>query len=330
MQERSLPPTPRWMGIMLRIAGIYNVLWGAWVVLFPAHFWNLVKMPLPEYLFLWQCIGMIVGVYGVGYWVAAKDPARHWPIVLVGFLGKVFGPIGFLDAWLRLGTLPAHFGIVNIFNDLVWLVPFALVLVHAAKVATFTREREMMEKTKLAKVGAMNVRDAMKQATVSFAAGQASMSLDALSERQPVLIVFLRHLGCTFCREALADLNAQRARIEASGTAMCIVSMADEASTRALAAKYGLPDIAIVSDNAKTLYNAFELERGTLSQLFGFRMVLRGVQAGVFAKHGVGMLAGDGFQLPGAFVVHKGKVVRAYQHKDAADRPDYCELTAAS
>ena len=48
---------------------------------------------------------MIVGVYGVGYWIAGDDPYRHWPIVLVGFLGKAFGPVGFATALAR-GVFP--------------------------------------------------------------------------------------------------------------------------------------------------------------------------------------------------------------------------------
>lgn len=32
------------MKITLRLAAIYNLLWGAWVVLFPQHFWDLVGM----------------------------------------------------------------------------------------------------------------------------------------------------------------------------------------------------------------------------------------------------------------------------------------------
>ncbi|MEZ4934710.1 MAG: hypothetical protein R2788_21600 [Saprospiraceae bacterium] len=31
--------------LTLRIAAIYNVLWGAWVVLFPNHFFDLLLMP---------------------------------------------------------------------------------------------------------------------------------------------------------------------------------------------------------------------------------------------------------------------------------------------
>ena len=91
---------------------------------------DLVGMEQPRYPELWQCIGMIVGVCGVGYIIAAFDAARHWPIVLVGFLGKLFGPIGMAMAVLRQ-TLPLSFGVANITNDLIWLIPFALVLRHA-------------------------------------------------------------------------------------------------------------------------------------------------------------------------------------------------------
>ena len=72
-------------------------------------------------------IGMIVGVYGVGYWVAAANPMVHWPIVLVGFLGKVFGPIGFAMALFN-GQFPLKFGLNIIFNDLIWWVPFFIIL----------------------------------------------------------------------------------------------------------------------------------------------------------------------------------------------------------
>ena len=43
---------------------------------------------------VWQGMGMVIGVYGIGYWIASYDPIRHWPIVLVGLLGKLFGLIG--------------------------------------------------------------------------------------------------------------------------------------------------------------------------------------------------------------------------------------------
>ncbi len=115
------------MQITLRIAAIYNLSWGALAVLFPIQSFELLGMTPPLYPQLWQCIGMIVGVYGIGYWFAALNPLVHWPIVLVGFLGKIFGPIGFAMAIIK-EELPLNFGIHIIFNDLIWWIPFFLIL----------------------------------------------------------------------------------------------------------------------------------------------------------------------------------------------------------
>lgn len=120
-------PSSDWRRIVLFAAAVYNILWGAWVVLFPNHMFSLVGMAPPLYPMIWQSVGMIVGVYGIGYGIAAMRPDVHWPIVLVGFLGKLFGPIGFVYHY-ALGNFPASFWWVTLFNDLIWLVPFFLIL----------------------------------------------------------------------------------------------------------------------------------------------------------------------------------------------------------
>jgi hypothetical protein len=70
---------------------------------------------------------MIVGVYGIGYAIAASNPLRHWPIVLLGLLGKIFGPIGFVWAASH-GELPWIAGLTILTNDVIWWLPFALIL----------------------------------------------------------------------------------------------------------------------------------------------------------------------------------------------------------
>ena len=50
-------------------------------------------------------MGMVIGVYGIGYLAASAAPTRHWPIVLVGFLGKILGPMGFVFG-VAAGTVP--------------------------------------------------------------------------------------------------------------------------------------------------------------------------------------------------------------------------------
>jgi len=119
-----------WLQKVLKAAAIYNILWGAWVVLFPSHFFTLTNMDIPSHLMIWQGMGMVIGVYGLGYWWASYDPVRHWPIVAVGFLGKLFGPLGFVFNYLQ-GIVPISFGYMLITNDLIWWIPFFLMLKKA-------------------------------------------------------------------------------------------------------------------------------------------------------------------------------------------------------
>jgi small multidrug resistance pump len=126
--------TPRWMSIVLVLAGIYNIAWGAWTIISPNLSFSYSGMQVPDkplhYPQLWQCIGMIVGVYGIGYTLAARDPVRLWPLVFVGFLGKFFGPIG-LACGVINNEIPPQALVTVIPNDLIWWMPFILILLHA-------------------------------------------------------------------------------------------------------------------------------------------------------------------------------------------------------
>jgi small multidrug resistance pump len=75
------------MTLVLCAAGIYNLVWGAWVVFF-IGFVPLGRHSTQQLPEIWQCLGMVVGVYGIGYLIAARDPLRHWPSILVGLIGK--------------------------------------------------------------------------------------------------------------------------------------------------------------------------------------------------------------------------------------------------
>lgn len=131
--SRTKLAAPRWMSQVLWAAAIYNLAWGAWAIFFPMAIFRWADFdPLPAYPELWQCIGMIVGVYGIGYAIAASDPFRHWPIVLVGLLGKVCGPLGFFQAVWQ-SRFPAKMGWTILTNDLIWWIPFTLILVQTAK-----------------------------------------------------------------------------------------------------------------------------------------------------------------------------------------------------
>jgi peroxiredoxin len=151
-------------------------------------------------------------------------------------------------------------------------------------------------------------------------------SLAELTKDHPVLLVFLRHFGCTFCREALSDLASQKAEIEELGTELVFVHMASNEVAERYFSRYELAGVKHISDPECTFYSRFGLTKGTFTQLFGLQSWIRGFSAGVMSGHGVGTQLGDGFQMPGIFVINNGKVLNSFIHKLASDRPDYLDM----
>jgi peroxiredoxin len=306
---------PLWMRRTLMAAAAYNLIWGTWVILRPLDLFRWTGAVDPIYPSIWQCVGMIVGVYGIGYAIASSDPFRHWPIVLVGLLGKLFGPIGFLWTLATTspdtpGRLPLNWGWTIVTNDLIWWLPFAAILYHAAKHHLEPKATEELS------IGSANRRFC----------DQHGRSIEELSRGRDCLIIFLRHSGCTFCREALHDLCDQRTKIESAGKSPILVHMGDDESGRALFETYGLDDWPRISDPNCTLYRAYGLKRGGLMELLGPSVWWRGFVAAVINRHAIGKAGGDGFQMPGAFLVRDGRIVTEFRHRNAAQRPDYCEL----
>ena len=112
----------------LLAAGAYNLVWGILSVSLPTLQLDILGIATtPVVVILWQCIGMIVGVYGIAYVIAATDPQVHWPVVLVGLLGKIFGVTGMIFYILN-GTIPWEFGLTCCLNDLFWIPAFVFIL----------------------------------------------------------------------------------------------------------------------------------------------------------------------------------------------------------
>jgi hypothetical protein len=100
-------------------AAVYNVAWGLVVLAFPHPLLRLADIHDPHAAPLVGVIGMLVGVYGYGYYLLARNPLRYAPFIWIGLAGKTFGPVGFVWGALT-GALPWRFGWVCLFNDVIW------------------------------------------------------------------------------------------------------------------------------------------------------------------------------------------------------------------
>ena len=74
-------------------AALYNFVWGSLNVIFPELFFLMVGMPPPNYPPLWQVVGMFVLVYAPAYWWAARFPARHRHLIVIGPVGQAVGAV---------------------------------------------------------------------------------------------------------------------------------------------------------------------------------------------------------------------------------------------
>ena len=154
-------------------------------------------------------------------------------------------------------------------------------------------------------------------------------SLDELSRESPLLVVFLRHAGCAFCRETLAELQTRRAEIEARGAKIVLVHMIqNDAAAEMFFARYRLHDVPRVNDSAQTVYRLFGLKRGTISEVMGVGLWWRGIKSILVRGHVPGIPKGDIFQLPGAFLVQDGRVVREFKSPNSVEHPNYVEFAA--
>lgn len=148
--------------------------------------------------------------------------------------------------------------------------------------------------------------------------------LHALTDK-PALVVFLRSFGCTFTREAIADVAAARAEIEAAGASIVFVHAGSRDEAEGWFAKYGLSGAAQVSDPGLEHYAAFGLGQTGMLSLFDPHVWARG--ASCARTHGFGPQSATMMQqLPGVFVVQGGGVLASYRHGSPADRPDYVRL----
>ena len=92
-------------------------------------------------------------------------------------------------------------------------------------------------------------------------------TLEEASRSGLLVIVFLRHFGCTFTRQILRGLETLRAEAEKRGARLVIAHMLNEGGEVKYTAAQG--GVARVADPTRELYHAFGLRRGGCLELLG-------------------------------------------------------------
>lgn len=305
----------RWAKHLLTIVGVYYLLSGVFNSIFPKVAFKVANMDVPTHLFVWQHISILFAVLGFGFLIAASNPTRYWPIIFMGILKMGFGLGGFILLLIN-GCVSMAFGLHVLLADGIWFLPMLIVL-------RWTFKQNMLVEESLNYL-------VMDEEPVGFegVVDQNGQPIQPEDSDQPVLLVFLRHFGCVFCKETLAVLKREHKLIEKLGTKLIIVHMSDETEAGKTLERYGLGHVSRVSDSQFELYKQFGLEKGEMGQLINLKGILRMVDLLLFKGIRQSKSQGDPYQMPGAFLVQNGQIKNAFKHETASDSPDYIRLAA--
>jgi peroxiredoxin len=171
--------------------------------------------------------------------------------------------------------------------------------------------------------------DGVAQALASIHT-ESGANLLALVEASPVLLVFLRHFGCSFCRQAISDVADLRGELDKRGVRPVFVHLGTPERAKPFFDYYGIGDVERVSDPEAVVYQlpVFALPRMHPALTLFQPAVWVGWLKGAIFKHGIGPIKEDGHQMQGIFFLKGPKIVRQFRYKTIADEPDYLKLVA--
>lgn len=296
------------MRISLILAGAYHILFAVWTNFWPNHCFDFIGMERPNHPMLWRTLGLISGFLGFAFFIAATDPLKHWPIVLLGFI-KFIATTLIVSFTVWSTALPATSLLFIPLDDLLWIPPFALILWASIRANTGIPPSRSTP---------YSVTEAAK--TYELSTGETLLEA---SEKQPLVLVFLRHFGCTFTRQILRGLQDLEQQAKRNKADLILVHMLQSGQEIDYLGDHST--IKRIADPRCELYRSFGLGKGGFLELFGPHVWWRGLIS-VFKGCGVGHLAGDGLQMPGAFVFKNGKIISSQPARTAADIPDLSSL----
>jgi peroxiredoxin len=150
--------------------------------------------------------------------------------------------------------------------------------------------------------------------------------LGGVVDERPLVLAFVRHFGCVFCREHVKKLQAEASRIAGAGADLVVVGSGAPTFVRGFREETGF-DGRVLSDPTGKAFEAAGMHRGVLSTLNpltavkGILAMLRGTK--------YGGVQGDNYQQGGVLVIASGRVVYEYRSRYAGDEPPIAETIDA-
>ena len=168
------------------------------------------------------------------------------------------------------------------------------------------------------------------QQTLAAIHTESGANLLTLAHASPILLIFLRHFGCSFCRQAISDIAELTPKLAARNVRPVFIHLGTPERAKPYFDYYHLEAVERVSDPEAVIYRnpPFALDRQHPALSFLVPGVWWKWLSGSILRYGIGSLKDDAHQMPGIFFLKDGKIARTFRYKTIADQPNYLRLTA--
>lgn len=163
--------------------------------------------------------------------------------------------------------------------------------------------------------------------TLARADDGTPVRLSDLWREKPLLLVFVRHFGCVFCRLEIARLRRLHPTLRERAHVAVVIQSPPGKAREQLTGRYA-PPFAVLSDPERLSYRAYGWGALTIWQMLKPRVWARGLAA-TLAGHLPGKEEGDLRQKSGIVAIGRdGRIAARHDPTDAADFPGDAALVA--
>lgn len=114
------------MRVVLLLATAHNLLAGAGMIVFYHEAYKMLGLTKPDLNMPLQLVGILVALFGVGYWFVFRNPVENRNLLLLGLWSKALGStLGIY--YVVAGKLPLAFLPILFFADIIYLLPFYVI-----------------------------------------------------------------------------------------------------------------------------------------------------------------------------------------------------------
>jgi hypothetical protein len=150
--------------------------------------------------------------------------------------------------------------------------------------------------------------------------GESSKNLWTLSFEKKCVLVFLRHFGCLFCKNMVANIFLEKDWLKQQRYHTVFIHQSDPLVSKEFFKQFGFESYLEISDPYRSCYKAFEIGSANLFHLLNPKAIY-GAWDSYQQGHRMSEADGNVWQMPGLVILHEGEILKRHQFSHVGEMP---------